>query len=57
MKNYDKAKSDFENLIRNDKFPYIANLYMGNFAIIDKQKELAIKFRLQTDKKKTKSQK
>lgn len=57
MKNYGNAKSDFENLIKNEKFVSIANLYLGNLAILDKKIELAVSFWLKADELKNENAK
>jgi hypothetical protein len=57
IKNYDESKSDFETLNNNDKFPSIANFYLGNIAIIDKDRELAIKYWLKADEYKNENAK
>lgn len=44
MKNFDAAKLDFETLIKNDKFSSFANLYLGNIASVNKDRELAITY-------------
>jgi hypothetical protein len=49
LKNYTNAKSDFEFLIIEDMFHSDANYYLGNIALIDKNKELAISYWLKSN--------
>ena len=42
IKNYHKAKGDFEMLVKNEKFLSVAYFYLGNLAILDKNRELAV---------------
>jgi tetratricopeptide (TPR) repeat protein len=57
MKNYHQAKLDFETLIKNDKFTSFAYFYLGNLAIIDFDRELAIKYWLKADELKNENAK
>lgn len=57
IKNYQKAKADFEILIKDEKFPSVANFYLGNLAIMDRDRELAISFWLRADEHKNKNAK
>jgi len=50
MKNYGNSKTDFETLIKNEKFLSDANLYLGKLAIIEKNRELAVSYWLKSDK-------
>jgi len=56
-KNFEKAKSDFETLINNEMFPAIANFYLGNLAIIDRDRKLAVSYWLKADKLKNENAK
>ena len=56
-KNYQKAKADFETLIHNEKFLSLANFYLGNLAIMDRNRELAVSFWLKADEHKSENAK
>ncbi len=47
--NYEKAKTDFETLLKNEKFASITNYYLGNIAIHNKNRELAVSYWLKAD--------
>lgn len=57
IKNYDNAKSDFETLIKNEKFPSISNFYLGNLSIMNRDRELAIKYWIKADEHKNENAK
>jgi tetratricopeptide (TPR) repeat protein len=57
IKNYQKAQSDFEILNKSRKFSSIANFYLGNLALIDRNRELAVSFWLMADEHKNKNAK
>lgn len=44
IENYQIAKVDFETLLKNDKYHSEANFYLGNMAMKDGNRELAISF-------------
>jgi len=50
MKNYDKAKTDFETLIGSENFASIANLFLGNIALNNFNRKLAIEYWLEAIK-------
>jgi tetratricopeptide (TPR) repeat protein len=50
--NYQKSKIDFETLVQNEKFPSVAYFYLGNLAIIDKNRDLAVSYWLKADENK-----
>lgn len=47
--NYQNAKSDFELLSSNQMYPEIVNFYLGNIALIQKNRELAITYWVKAD--------
>lgn len=49
LKNYINAKSDFESLIKEEMYLSDANYYLGNLALIDRNKELAISYWLKSN--------
>lgn len=57
IKNYQKAKADFETLNKNEKFPSISNFHLGNLAIMDRDRELAVSFWLKADEHKNENAK
>ena len=44
LKNYEKSKQDFETLFKNEKHLSTACYHLGNFAIMDKNIELAVSY-------------
>ena len=49
MKSYDKSKIDFESLKENENFSTIANYHLGNLAMIEHKRELAVSFWLKAN--------
>jgi tetratricopeptide (TPR) repeat protein len=50
--NYQEARFDFESLIQNQMFPEIANYYLGNLAIMDRDRELAVEYWIKAEENK-----
>ena len=50
IKNYKESKLDFETLLENEKFLPAIYFYIGNFAIMDKDRELAVSYWLKARK-------
>lgn len=57
MKNYEKSKSDFEILLKNEKFLSDTYYYLGNIANINKDRELAVSYWLKADELKNENAK